>query len=42
MYLKLQPYKQVSVAFRKRLKLNPIFYNPYKILQKIGCMAYKL
>lgn len=31
-YLKLQPYKQSSVALRKNLKLVSKFYGPYKIL----------
>ena len=30
--LRLQPYKQMS----------PKYYGPYKVLQKIGTMAYKL
>lgn len=42
-YLKLQPYRQSSVALRKiNLKLSSKSYGPYKVLQKIGSVAYKL
>lgn len=41
-YLKLQPYMQASVAIRKNLKLSTKYYGPYKILQKIGIVAYRL
>lgn len=34
-YLKLQPYKQTNVTSRKSFKLNPRFYNPYRVIQKI-------
>jgi hypothetical protein len=42
-FLRLQPYKQMSVKkARKDNKLSPMYYVPYKVLQKIGTMAYKL
>lgn len=41
-YLKLQPYRQSSIALRKNLKLNSKYYGPYRILAKIGPVAYKL
>lgn len=41
-YLKLQPCRQVSVARRINQKISPKFYGHYKILQKIGSVAYRL
>ncbi|KAE8656433.1 hypothetical protein F3Y22_tig00117000pilonHSYRG00047 [Hibiscus syriacus] len=41
-YLKLQPYRQSSLALRKHLKLAARFYGPYKIIKKFGEVAYKL
>lgn len=41
-YLKLQPYKQVSVAIRKNLKLAAKYFGPYEIIEKVGPVAYKL
>lgn len=41
-YLRLTQYRQSSLDVRKNLKLAPYFYEPYKILQKIGQVAYRL
>ncbi|KAL5712760.1 hypothetical protein ACHQM5_014900 [Ranunculus cassubicifolius] len=41
-YLKLQPYRQVSLSMRRNLKLAPKYYGPYKILERIGLVAYRL
>jgi hypothetical protein len=41
-YLKLQPYVQSSVAPRAHHKLLFKYYGPYKILERIGEVAYRL
>ncbi|GJT76041.1 putative reverse transcriptase domain-containing protein [Tanacetum coccineum] len=39
--LKVLPWKGV-VRFGKRGKLNPIYVRPFKVLEKVGSVAYKL
>jgi hypothetical protein len=41
-YLKLQPYRQNSVNFRRSLKLSPRFFGPYRVLARVGSIAYRL
>ena len=41
-FLRLQPYRQVSVGGKRSQKLSPLFYGPYRIIQKMGSVAYKL
>ena len=41
-YLRLQPYMQRSLVRRLNEKLDPRFYGPFKIIQKLGSVAYKL
>ncbi|KAE8696650.1 Proliferating cell nuclear antigen [Hibiscus syriacus] len=41
-YLKLQPYMQSSITLRKKLKLAAKYYGPYKIMEKVGEVAYRL
>jgi hypothetical protein len=38
-FFRLQPYKRMSL---KNNKLSPKYYGPYKVLQRIGSMDYKL
>lgn len=41
-YLRLQPYRQTTVSHQSFSKLSPKFYGPFRILEKIGSVAYKL
>ncbi|XP_075099353.1 uncharacterized protein LOC142176168 [Nicotiana tabacum] len=41
-YLKLQPYRQSSIAIRKSLKLSTKFYGPYQVFKRIGNANYEL
>jgi hypothetical protein len=42
-FLRLQPYKKNPLKKKKKdNKIVPKYYGPYKVLQRIGSMAYKL
>ncbi|KAJ4821432.1 polyprotein [Rhynchospora pubera] len=41
-YLKLQPYRQLSVQGQYNKKLGMKYYGPFEIIEKIGPVAYKL
>ena len=41
-YVKLQPYRQHSVALRLHQKLGPKFFGPFPILARVGPVAYRL
>ena len=42
MYLKLQPYKQRTLAYKGKWKLSPRNLGPFQVPQKFGAIAYKL
>lgn len=41
-YLKMQPYRQNAFGLRGSLKLRAKFYGPFRVLNRIGRIAYKL
>ncbi|XP_075515832.1 uncharacterized protein LOC142550639 [Primulina tabacum] len=41
-YVRLQPHKQTSLAGHRYTKLSKRFYGPFKILKRVGVVAYKL
>ena len=41
-YLRLQPYRQPSLKKKGAEKLQPRFYGPYKVIRKVGEVAYEL
>src|ERR1041385_1776447 len=41
-YLKLQLYRHTSLSIHKHVKLHSKFYGPFRVLQRIGVVTYKL
>ncbi|GJS86702.1 copia protein [Tanacetum coccineum] len=41
-FVRIQPYRQKTLAKRRYGKLSPRFYGPYRILRKVRLVAYKL
>ncbi|KAL4290327.1 hypothetical protein GQ457_14G018800 [Hibiscus cannabinus] len=41
-YVKLQPYRQLSLRLRKQQKLSPRFFGPYQVEKRVCVVAYKL
>ena len=41
-YLRLQPFRQLSVRTRGNQKLSPCFYGPYQVVECLGTVAYRI
>ncbi|KAH0670700.1 hypothetical protein KY290_026097 [Solanum tuberosum] len=41
-YVRLRPYRQLSVRLQRHSKLSRRFFGPFQIIQRIGDVAYKL
>ena len=41
-YVKLHPYRLVSIVFRSNAKLVPKYYGPYLVVDHISVVAYKV
>lgn len=41
-YLKVQPYKQLTVAVRSNIKLTSKCYGPFQVIERVGAVAYML
>lgn len=41
-FVKLQPYQQHSVRLQRHQKLSIHYFDPFKVLERIGNVAYKL
>ena len=41
-YLRLQPYRHTSLKKKRAEKLKPRFYGPYRVIRKVGEVAYEL
>ena len=40
-YLKLQPYRHTTLSIHRCLKLHSKFYGPFRVILKVGTVAYK-
>uniref|UniRef100_A0A453EW67 Tf2-1-like SH3-like domain-containing protein n=1 Tax=Aegilops tauschii subsp. strangulata TaxID=200361 RepID=A0A453EW67_AEGTS len=41
-YVKLQPYGHTSLSIHGHLKLHSKYYGPFRVMEKIGTVAYRL
>ncbi|XP_038687346.1 uncharacterized protein LOC119996729 [Tripterygium wilfordii] len=41
-FIRLQPYRQLSLRLRRDQKLGPRYFGPFPIIQKVGAVAYRL
>jgi hypothetical protein len=42
MYLKLQPFRHTAFGVHQNLNLTTKYYTPFRVLEKIGTVAYML
>jgi hypothetical protein len=41
-YLKVQPYRETALGLWNSLKLSSKYYGPFRVLQRVGQVSYKL
>ncbi|KAL0556622.1 hypothetical protein IC582_005136 [Cucumis melo] len=41
-FLRIRPYRKITLRRKQNEKLSPRFFGPYKILEKVGSVAYRL
>jgi ribosomal protein L21E len=41
-YLKMEPYRLAAFGFRGAIKLHTKYYGPFKVLNRVGNLAYRL